>query len=236
MNKKFLAVMITASMMLIACSSCGNLNDGEIETASETTAAETTADEYDGPVRHGNYITFGHYEQDEDESNGPEPIEWKIISEEDGKVFLMSKYILDYQPYNTEQTDVTWETCSIRQWLNNDFLNAAFDASEQELILTVTNSNPDTVTALRTIEGGNDTVDRVFLLSYEEADTLFTDDSQREVGDCGWWWLRSAGRSSHHAAVVLTMGEVYHHGHLVSFNAHDHGVRPVLWLSLDAVQ
>ncbi|MBO4458521.1 MAG: hypothetical protein J5802_12445, partial [Butyrivibrio sp.] len=81
-------------------------------------------------------------------------------------------------------------------------------------------------------EGGNDTEDTVFLLSCDEADTLFPDDDARAVGDCDWWWLRSPGRSSHHAAVVLTIGEVYHHGHLVSFNYHDHGVRPALWLAV----
>ncbi|SCW49867.1 hypothetical protein SAMN02910456_01457 [Ruminococcaceae bacterium YRB3002] len=254
MKRKLLAVVIAATMMLTACCSCGNHednsgtgpDDGKVEetektttseTTSETTAAttasETTVEEHDGPVQNGSYIIFGHYEQDGNESNGPEPIEWIKLSEEDGKVLLMSRYILDYQAYNNDYAEVTWETCSLRKWLNEDFLNAAFNASEQEQILTVINSTPDNVTAWGTSYGGNDTEDKIFLLSSEEAAALFANDDARAVGDCDWWWLRSPGYIQVRAAVVLTIGEIFTKGHVVNFNYHDHGVRPVLWLDVD---
>ena len=228
MKKELLAVVITAAMVLTACSSS---KETEETTTAETIASETTADE---PVQDEDYIVFGHYEQDGDDSNGPEPIEWIVLSEDDGRVLLISRYILDYQPYNTEMTDVTWETCSLRAWLNDDFINAAFDASEQEKILTVTVSTPDYVSPYGVSDGGNDTEDKVFLLSCEEADTLFANDEERAVGDCDWWWLRSPGHIHNRASVVLTGGELYPHGHIVSFNNFDHGVRPALWLELDA--
>ena len=79
----------------------------------------------------GNVVTFGHYEQDADESNGPEPIEWIVLDVQDGKALLLSKYVLDAKPYYTEGTDITWETCTLRTWLNNYFLN---NASSQEQI------------------------------------------------------------------------------------------------------
>ncbi|MBR2524182.1 MAG: hypothetical protein IKE53_07085 [Clostridiales bacterium] len=244
MKKKALAVTITAVMILTVFSSCKAPDEEKIEeteittvsettvtesTVTETTTAETTAAE---PVHNGGYVTFGHYEQDGDESNGAEPIEWIVLSEEDGRTLLISRYILDYQPYNEEFADVTWETCTLRAWLNNDFLNAAFDASEQEQIITVTNSNPDNESPFGVAEGGNDTEDKVFLLSSDEADALFPNDDARAVDRCEWWWLRSPGYISLRAAVVLTIGEIYTHGHTVSFNYFDHGVRPALWADL----
>lgn len=68
------------------------------------------------------YIKFGHYEQDNDASNGKEAIEWEVLGYEDGELLLISRYILDAVPYNYEWTDVTWETCALRKWLNDDFL------------------------------------------------------------------------------------------------------------------
>lgn len=249
MKGKILTIIISAAMMLTLCSSCkdrSNAETGETEittasettaaepsatetTAAETSAAETTADE---PVQDEEYVIFGHYEQDGDESNGPEPIEWLVLSHEDDRMLLISRNILDYQAYNTEYAPVTWETCTLRQWLNEDFINAAFDASEQERILTVTNTNPDNAMYGGT-EGGNDTEDKVFLLSRDEADTLFADDEARAVDNCDWWWLRSPGFKSTHAAIVLNIGEIYYHGHIVSFNYFDHAVRPALWLKVD---
>ena len=96
---------------------------------------------------------------------------------------LLRKYsellnILDCQPYNTESTEVTWETCSLRQWLNNDFYNTAFNESERKLIETTTLSNPDNPFGGK---GGNNTDDKVFCLSMEEVysylDILYETDS-----------------------------------------------------------
>lgn len=116
-------------------------------------------------VRDGDVVIFGQYEQDGNTGNGKEPIEWEILTEKDGKMLLISKYILDCQPYNTESTEVTWETCSLRQWLNNDFYNTAFNESDQKLIETTTLSNPDNPFGGK---GGNSTDDKVFCLSMEE--------------------------------------------------------------------
>ena len=243
MKRKIIAITIMAALMLTSCSSSGDNeettaaepSDVEIEEpeapTSETPATETTdkQDEFGQDVK---YVTFGHYEQDGDESNGPEPINWIILSEEDDRMLLISLNILDYQPYNTELEEVTWETCSLRKWLNEDFIDAAFDASEQEQILTVTNTNPDNELYFG-MEGGNDTEDRVFLLSIDEARDLFEDDDARACEPCEWYWLRSPGYPATHAAVVLHIGELLTRGHLVTFNYYDHGVRPALWLSID---
>ena len=130
----------------------------------------------------GDVITFGHYEQDGDLSNGPEPIEWEIVSEEDGRLLLISRYALDCQPYNNENAASTWETCSLRAWLNDDFVNTAFSSAEQEYIIPATLTNPDN--EIWGIEGGNDTEDKVFCLSYEEVMQYYdyTDTTEEYVG------------------------------------------------------
>lgn len=249
MRKKTLPAVILSAMVLAALSSCrapveSRVTETDVSVSSETEVT-TTAEE---PVKTTSYSTagstalepapgmdyyvFGHYEQDGDESNGPEPIEWVILTEEDGKMFLVSRYILDYQAYNIEYEDVTWETCSLREWLNNVFYDTAFDDSEKSQILTVINTNPDN-TGYWATEGGNDTEDRVFLLSYDEAATYFADDEARATGPCDWWWLRSPGRDHIHASIALFDGELMSPGHIVTFNYQDHGVRPAIWISID---
>lgn len=79
----------------------------------------------------GHYVSFGKYEQDNNTSNGKEKIEWLVLEVKDGKALVISKYALDCKPYNTSSTNVTWETCSLRNWLNNDFINSAFSATEK---------------------------------------------------------------------------------------------------------
>ena len=88
------------------------------------------------------YVTFGHYPQTA-EGNDSTAIEWVVLQKEGNKALLISRYGLDAQPYNAEYTDATWETCTLRTWLNSTFLNKAFTAEEQKAILTtsVINTN-----------------------------------------------------------------------------------------------
>ena len=122
------------------------------------------------PVRVGDIITFGHYEQDGNTGNGQEPIEWLVLEVQPGKALLLSRYGLDAQPYNQEYVDITWEKCTLRTWLNSTFLNTAFSGVAQGAILTtvVDNSQGQGYSGWST-SGGNNTQDKVFLLSYAEA-------------------------------------------------------------------
>ena len=87
-------------------------------------------------------VLFGSYEQDGDAANGKEPIEWLVLARDGDKALLLSKYALDHQsfmPFYEPVTEpFTWESCSLRQWLNSTFLNAAFSAEEQRRLLTTT--------------------------------------------------------------------------------------------------
>lgn len=111
-----------------------------------------------------------------------ERIRWKVLSNDGSKLFLLADKALDCNEYNESRTATTWESCTIRSWLNgygsesnidgidyttDSFFQNAFSVSEQEEILATTvvnGNNPDYQT-----DGGNDTSDKLFLLSYDEA-------------------------------------------------------------------
>ena len=193
----------------------------------------------------GSYIYFGEYEQDNRLGTGKEAIEWRVLDKREDKMLVISRYGLDCQPYNIEDTDVTWETCSLRGWLNNSFYEAAFIPEEKDRILTsevTEDANPEHETP-----AGNDTMDRVFLLSVAEANRYFADDITRwcigtpycfEQGaykntlyDTCWWWLRSLGNNAFGAAYVSDHGTIGSFGSYV--NNDIHAVRPAMWINLN---
>ena len=193
----------------------------------------------------GSYVILGSYEQDNDSSNGKEDIEWLVLEKENNRVLVISRYALDCQPYNKEPTAVTWEDCSLRKWLNDDFVKTAFNNMEQGMILTATVSadkNPDCSTY-----PGKATQDKVFLLSILEVNKYFASDAAEkckntayvekqgaqtlENGGFGLWWLRSPGDGQKFAAFVGNNGGVETYGLRVS--ADFVAVRPALWIDLE---
>lgn len=82
-------------------------------------------------------VTFGRYEQDGNESNGKEPIEWYVLEREGGKALLISKYVLDEEPYRKEDIngyvygEWQWNNSTLKSWLNETFYNVAFVSSER---------------------------------------------------------------------------------------------------------
>lgn len=191
----------------------------------------------------GDVVKFGKYEQDNDASNGKEDIEWIVLAKENNRILVISKYSLDCQKYNTSNVDVTWETCSLRSWLNNDFISSAFSSAEISKIPTVTvtaDENPN-----YSSDAGNDTQDKVFLLSLPEVNEYFTSSNERicyptkyaiEQGaktnlNQSWWWLRSTGSVQNSAAYIDYEGDIYYGGRRVDSDTVS--VRPVLWIDLN---
>ena len=73
----------------------------------------------------GDIITFGHFEQDGNKANGPEPIQWRILKMDGDRMLVISEYGLASKPvvgdyYGKEET---WENSLLRSWLNVDFYN-----------------------------------------------------------------------------------------------------------------
>ena len=201
-------------------------------------------------VTKGDYLYFGMYEQDNNASNGKEDIEWLVLEIKDGKALVISKYALDCKRYNESYTDVTWETSSLRSWLNNDFIVAAFSNKEQAM-LAKTTVNSDENKKYNT-NPGNITQDKVFLLSIQEAQKYFTSDEERvcsptnyvqdiyddvEKWDVCWWWLRSPGASQSQAAGVYWTGSIQEDGSDVDCNDVVYtalAVRPAIWIELNS--
>ena len=219
---------------------------------SAVSLAENPTQDSSG-VSVGDIITFGHYEQDNNLDNGPEPIEWLVLDVQDGKALLLSKYGLDVKPYNTECVDITWEQCILRAWLNQDFLKTAFSDKEQTAILTthIDNSDAQGCNKWKTT-GGNDTEDQIFLLSFHEVFELyFTTNEARicaptdyavsngvwtnryyqlEGRPTGTWWLRSPGYYQHSAALVNYGGSRYEDYVNYEYSV----IRPALWVDLES--
>ncbi|MCR5135930.1 MAG: DUF6273 domain-containing protein [Oscillospiraceae bacterium] len=156
------------------------------------------------PVVTRDVITFGRYEQDGNLSNGPEAIEWLVLAKQGSRALVVSRYALESKAYNDERVDITWETCTLRSWLNSTFLNTAFTASEQSRIPTVTVVNNDN-TKFGT-EGGNNTQDKVFLLSISEVEQYFSSESKRvyDSEDPDDYWVYWPDRMCAPTAYVYT--------------------------------
>ena len=194
------------------------------------------------PVKVGDIITFGCYPQTASGTDST-PIEWIVLDRDGSWALLLSKYGLDAKPYNTKRVDITWEKCSLRKWLNGEFLNQAFSSEERSKIVRVKISNPDNTTYKT--KDGDDTDDQIFLLSIDEAEKYFATGDARKTeptayarsngvwtNDSGycWWWLRSHGLDRFRAAYVGGDGGVYGVGDGVGDD--DDAVRPALWLNL----
>ncbi|MBR6382483.1 MAG: DUF4214 domain-containing protein [Lachnospiraceae bacterium] len=122
----------------------------------------------------GDEIQFGTWEQDNDKTNGQEPIDWIILSKEENRVLVVSKYVLDavnYKNDTDEDSTVTWETSNVRKWLRIYFLDKAFNENEKTHIPKVTLQNEKNGNS--GISGGNDTEDQVFILSLDEVYNYF---------------------------------------------------------------
>ena len=178
-----------------------------------------------------------------------EPIQWRVLSNTNGELFVMAEKILESRAYNQEYTGVTWENCTLRAWLNNDFYNAAFTSAEQAKIETSTvlnNDNPWYGT-----DGGNNTSDKLFLLSYAEATNAAygfssgtgshtaraargTDFAKSQGlyvnGENSDWWLRSPGYDPFNAGLVYSDGYVYY-DYISVYYTHI-GARPAFKLNL----
>ena len=193
----------------------------------------------------GDYITFGAYEQDGYTSNGNEDIKWLVLEVKDGKMLVISKYALDCKPYNTSYADVTWESCTLRTWLNNDFINTAFSSVEKSMIPEVTVATEENW--LYGTDSGNTTQDRVFLLSLAEANKYFSSDDARlceptnyavfnganvnGINSNCWWRLRSPGYNQKYAVTVNYYGAFNESGNDVN-NLND-AIRPALWIDMN---
>lgn len=214
----------------------------------------------------GNTVTYGTYPQTKS-GNDKTPIEWIVLEydEENNRALLISKYGLECQKYDSSNKSDTWETCTLRTWLNDTFLNKAFSTAEQGAILTtnVDNSKSQCYSGWNT-KGWKYTKDKIFLLSYAEANKYFnvtyndinniksrvaptayaiaqgaSTSSRNKTADglvSGSWWLRSPGLHSS-GSLQRNVARVSPDGSLYYNDANNRYllVRPAFWLDLSGI-
>lgn len=189
----------------------------------------------------GQRIEFGTYEQDsiwdDKTTREKDPIRWIVLEKQDDRILVVSSLILDIHSYDESYSDVvTWEKCSLRRWLNNTFINNAFNATERKLILEAevpADKHPDCDT-----DPGNATTDQIFLLSASEYLKYFTydgisrfsdyADTMREDRRYQTWWLRTPGEDGQ-TEVFCDSGNMFDGSW---YRDPDGGVRPAMWISI----
>lgn len=194
------------------------------------------------PTYIGEIIKFGKYEQDNDMSNGKESIEWRVLDVKGNNVLIITKDLLEYIPFNTGSESVNWNTCTLHQWLNKDFLQMAFSSDEINKILYNSDLNA-----------------KLFLLSASEIENYFSSETDRvshltvyatihlvekkgvstedeEIQEtakkkfANAWWLRDSGNRVNRAAIVDYAGNIIRIGYDVSNTGI--AVRPAMWIEL----
>ncbi|MCI8951407.1 MAG: hypothetical protein HFG49_15475 [Lachnospiraceae bacterium] len=186
-----------------------------------------------------------------------ERIKWRVLQNDGSTLFVMADKGLDCKDYNEEYASITWENCTLRNWLNNTFYSTAFSRSEQGAIVGQTVVNEDN--PWYGIAGGNNTNDKVYLLSirevtnpsygfckannissasrqlktndYAHARGAYTNVISAYAGNC-WWWLRSPGNYADRATPVTSDGYIHRHGHYVYQNSA--AVVPALHINLSS--
>ncbi len=166
-------------------------------------------------------------------------MEWIVADIQETEVLLISKRNVIHKAYHDERGDITWEKCTLREWLNGEFYDTYFSDEEKARIVEKTIENKGTINHKgEEIPGGEITQDKVFLLSTEEVLRYFTTDEDRIV-ECDicqerynktndGYWLRSPGYHESDANLIDSNG-TEHIGGLYAATENI-GVRPAMYV------
>ncbi len=172
-------------------------------------------------AKNGDVVTLGEYEQDNNTSNGKEPIEWIVLHNEDGEVYLLSKYVLDAQQFNT--TDI--KECSLDDWLKTTFSKTAFESVGDDIITRVG--------ILQEIDIDNYGMTKEQIIAEYTKYALSQDPERGYMSGLLWWLIEDTlfnGAGHISAPVVWEDGSYGNY----SCNVTDRcGVRPAVWLFAD---
>jgi hypothetical protein len=192
--------------------------------------------------RVGDVVILGSYEQDNQTENGKEPLEWIVLDVQGRQAMLLSKYCIDTVIFYPKRVPMFWGKSDLRAWMNGDFLQETFTAEEQALILTTTveNANPHGMKG-----AGDDTLDKVYLLSKTEVLDFFPEQADRvaypteyakskdctvdpKTGSCRWWTRTSGARNLDICGMRLD-GRISAYG-MQDVDWPTNTMRPVMWV------
>lgn len=192
MTKRISAVLLTGVMLV---SILVGVPAGEMREVEAATTLQNPKRDSNNVVT-WDCVYFGNYPQSDATGKTKDPIKWRVLSVDGNDAFLIADQILDVQPFNETYVEVTWETCTIRSWLNgygsgsnvcgidyssNNFIDKAFSESEQTAIKTVTVDNSDV--HYTGTDGGNSTRDKIYFPSWIELTTAAYGFSEGPTGD-----------------------------------------------------
>ncbi len=202
-------------------------------------------DEYKYKIT-GNVVELGTYEQDGVRGNGKEALQWVVLDydAEEKKALLITRYAIDCIAYKKDYSSATWENSDVRKWLNEDFMETAFNRDELKVIEESLIETPNNLKY--GTKGGNITVDKIFLLNDEEFGKYlestdyavgYTTQYARDrgvrsgpVSGTGTCWLRTPGESLVYVSTVNSSGELNSQG-IYAYN-YSSGVRPAMWINV----
>ena len=233
MLKKLTALVLTL-LLCVAFVGCGD--NANTPKDNDTNNEESTPFINDilSNATVGSTITFGKYNIDKS-TEEKEDLEWLVLDKQDGKLFVISKYVVETGNY---YDDLPWEKSKLRSWLHNDFTPAAFSSEESEKILNTRVENTGYEGDIIFEKRYDPTDDKVYIPSFSElkkyglsTESFAADDESRIAytfdGQACSWLLRNT-TSKANGFCRLTKTGVYYFS---SANYGDTGIRPVMWLS-----
>ena len=152
----------------------------------------------------GDIIKFGKLNE--------EDMYWRILAIEGQELVLLSEFITEYAPYHNQKKVTTWEKCTLRDYLNNEFYEKCFNADEKNKICVA--HNIDIINKKVQPEETSYTEDKVYILNYEECKLYISDKNARRSLDfinferngkfyISWWWLRTVTDNKKCVDVVM---------------------------------
>ena len=168
--------------LLIFCG-CGKkqIETTEVTTEEMTTEVPATTEALETvalkDTEIGDIVQMGTYEQDGD-AETEDPICWDVLDKDGDSILIISHDVIGYQRFSDSPNCVIWEDSQIRTWLNEEFYTDAFNKETQACIKESVLENPSiagyVTGADESIwESRGDTTDRIFLLSWKEAEQYY---------------------------------------------------------------
>ncbi len=209
-------------------------NDSETKAAAQASGAGKHSLIKKEDIENG-FITFG--------IRNNEPIKWRILSRIGNEALIVTEECIDVKNYHTSYAASTWESCGLRKWLNETFINESFSSEEKECIIESEIINSDNLFSCT--DGGCKTLDRIFALSIDEADFYFDNSGMRQAKagktalskgvyaagtGCTTWWLRTPGANSFHGSNVDYFGMINAAGFFVNYTGNP--IRPAMWINI----
>jgi len=243
--KKLLALLLTFAMVLsmAACSTSGETSQGD-NSAPDSRQTQQGGTQPTGQLTQSEkeklvsqVINLSGFGRD----NRENPYKWLVldVDTENSKALLIMDGYIDTMYMFADDEVHTWENSQVREYLNfQPNLDVMFTPREQEFILKTAVSNP--ANPKTGVSSGNDTTDRLFLLSTEEVEKYFENPQDRVVYDAEGspvgQYLRTAGGEESYFAMIIqdSSGEIDYNGSYGYSGAY--AIRPAMWVDVSDAQ